>query len=215
MIIDVVYKAVLQLMAKHIVGGYLSPAEFNRYALIAQNQKLDEDLEKYRTTNNSENLSNFIVSDLPLTVINGYATKPSNYMQFESAYYTDFSTGNPYLCAFEELESDRFNWRLGSELDTPSLDYPALVVRDGVIQVSPKEIDFFNLTYVKYPENPVWGYVTPVVSRYVYSEANSTDFTYDEDEIPDLVNRIAKLAGVETGNSELYGQMNNEQQQTK
>ena len=212
--IDIVYKLVLQLMAKHITGGYLSPDEFNRYALLAQNQKIDEDIKKYRDTRNSESISNFLVSDLSVTVSNGVANKPSDYRHFESAYYTDFSSGTPYKCAFEELENDEFNWRLGSELDNPSLDYPALNVRDTTIQVAPREIDFIKLTYIKYVPDPVWAYVTPVVSRFVYDPVNSVQFTFGEDDIPDLVNRIVKLAGVEIGDNELYQQASIEQKMT-
>ena len=212
--IDIVYKLVLQLMAKHVTGGYLSPDEFNRYALVAQNQKIDDDIKQARTTRTSETLSNFIVSDHSLTVSNGQATKPTDYRQLESAYYTDFSTGQPYVCAFEELDNDEFNWRLGSELDKPSLDYPALVVRDTTIQVAPKTIDFIKLTYIKYVPEPTWAYVTPVVSRFVYDPNTSVQFVYGEDDIPDLVNRIVKLAAVEIGDSELYQEATREQQIT-
>ena len=212
--IDIVYKLVLQLMAKHITGGYLSPDEFNRYALIAQNQKIDDDIKQYRSSRNMETISSFVVSNYSLPVVNGIATKPSDYRQFESAYYTDFSSGQPYVCAFEELEGDEFNWRLGSELDTPSLDYPALVVRDTTIEVSPKDIDFVKLTYIKYVPNPEWAFVTPVVSRFVYDPTTSVQFAYGEDDIPDLVNRIVKLAGIEIGDNELYGQASREQQIT-
>lgn len=212
--IDIVYKLVLQLMAKHITGGYLSPDEFNRYALVAQNQKIDDDLRKARETRNMEMISSFVVSEYSLPVFNGIANKPSDFRRFESAYYTDFSSGNPYVCAVEELDNDEFNWRLGSELDNPSLDYPAIVVRDTTIQVAPREIDFLKLTYVKYVPNPTWAYVTPVVSRFVYDPISSVQFTYGADDIPDLVYRITKLAGVEIGDDSLYQITTREQQIT-
>lgn len=211
-VINEVYLLVQQLMAKHGASGYLPPDEFDRYCLLAQNQKLEEDLQDRRTTLKSDAISNFIVNDKSVTFNNGLANLPTDYRVFESAYHVDFSSGVAFDQAFEELESDEFNWRKGSELDKPTLDYPALVIRNGLIEIAPKTVDLVKLTYVKIPDNPNWGYVTPVVSRYVYDENATTDFTYDAEHIPDLSYRILKLIGVEVSSQELYGAASREQQ---
>jgi hypothetical protein len=202
MIINTVYELVQQLMAKFSAGGYMPNKDFDNYSNLTQQQKLEFDLKvKDRGTYNSENLSLFKVNEM-VTALNGIIQDPEGYRYFDTAFNMDTSTGSAIPAAFEEVTTSEWDFRIGSELDRPSLDYPAMVKRNGYLEIAPKTIQSINLTYVKNPPAPVWGY-TVANNRRVYSESASTDFTFDESDIPDLVYRILYMGGVNIRDREL------------
>lgn len=213
MIIDQVFELVKQLAAKNQSGGYLTPDEFDRYALLAQSDKLEFELAKATdTTFKNGSLESFKVNaDTP--VVNGIVATPSDYRYFDSARFNNFSSGALTISPFEELTTDEFNFRLGSELDKPTQFYPMLTVRDNEIELSPTSIDIINLNYIKNPLNPIWAY-TVVNNRRVFDEANSVDFTFKEEDISDLVYRISILLGIQLRDSD-FTQVSMVEQQSK
>jgi hypothetical protein len=209
MIIDEVYRGVNQLISKYSSGGYLSDTEFNNYAYIVQNEKLETDLQKRKdTTYKSGALSNF-KRKVVVGVNDGIINKPSDFRYFETATSVEFSMGEGYYTLIEELTNDEFNFRLGSELDKPTLSYPCLTDRGIFLEVSPKNLGAVDMTYIINPPKPVWGFAV-VNNRKVFNENASVDFTYDQDDVSDLIYRIAKLTGIEISDTFKYQSINNE-----
>jgi hypothetical protein len=202
MIIDTVYEMVQKLMAKYTAGGYLSPVDFNSFAELSQNEKLENDLsQKAATTFNTESLSNFQVN-VSLPVVDGKITNPTDYRYFWTAYNMETVTPGGRPAAVEEVAPAEWDFRLASELDYPEPEFPVLVQRDGYLQVEPKTIQSLNFTYIKNPPVPMWAY-TIVNNRPVFDANSSTDFLYTEGDIPDLVYRILVMAGVQIRDGEL------------
>lgn len=201
MIVDPVYETVQRLMGKHSAGGYLSDTDFNKFANLSQNQKLEFELDTSQSTYNLETTSDFKLTK-DVSVVNGILQEPENYRYFESARAVDFSSGSARYVGFEELTSDEWNWRIGSAHQPPTNAYPALVQRNGSIEIAPQTVQFVNLTYVFNPPEVVWGW-TPENNRKVYDENTSTDFTFGESDIPDLVYRILVMAATQIRDKDL------------
>ncbi len=212
MIIDKVYDLVNQLSSKNSSGGYLPIPEFNKYCDLIQSQKINFELsKKSSTTFKNEMVSNY---SKVISVIsnNGTALFPDDYRYFNSAAYLNTKTFR--ATPFEELARDEWNWRLSSELDQPTEDYPACVVREGFMNVEPKSVKSIRLDYIFNPPAPVYGY-TVVNNRRVFDENTSTDFVFKQEDIPDLVYRMCGLMGIELRDGELYQLTSAEEQETK
>lgn len=211
MIINKVKELVYQLIAKNEVGGYLDPDEFGNYCRMAQNQKLEHELFKRREgTEVSQSLSEF-EAVVPSLIVDGYATLPDDFRYPISAAYTNVASGNAYVVPVEELASSEWVYRLSSELDKPNLEYPAYIMRGkGTMQIAPSTISFIELTYVVNPPNPVWNF-TAVSGRRVFEETGSVDFLFKEEDISDLVYRIASMLGLEIRDVEAYQATKSEQ----
>jgi hypothetical protein len=89
------------------------------------------------------------------------------------------------------------------------MSYPALVQRDNHLEIAPSTMQTVKLTYIKNPPivsgtswTVVWGWL-PDNNRKVFYEPNSTDFTFGESDVPDLVYRILKMASVQIRDEEL------------
>jgi len=201
MIIDQVFELVKQLSAKNQSGGYLTPDEFDRYALLAQSDKLEFELAKATdTTFKNGSLNTFRVNaDTP--VVGGIVTLPTDYRYFDAAKFNNFSSGALTISPFEELTSDEWGFRLSSEMDKPTEFYPALTVRDNLIELSPTSITIINLNYIKNPPDPIWAY-TVVNNRRVFDSVNSIDFTFKEEDISDLVYRISVMLATQIKDKE-------------
>jgi hypothetical protein len=212
MIINKVYDILNQLSSKNSSGGYLPVPDFNNYAELIQNQKINFELEhKNSTTFKNEMISDYskVVS---LISTNGKALFPDDYRYYNSASYLNTKTFRE--AAFEELSGDEWNWRKSSDLDQPSEEYPACIVRDGFLEIAPLSVKSIRLDYIFTPPAPVYGY-TVTNGRRVYNESTSTDFVFKEEDIPDLVYRMATVMGIELRDAELYQISKTEGTETK
>lgn len=203
-IINVVKEGLEQVMSKYSSGGYLSPTEFDNYARIAQIEKLTDELDNALDSSvKTASLSGFKTEPSSFSVTSGKLTKPDDFLAFETAVFNDYSSGSMYAAPFEELTNDKFTFRKGSALEAPSEEFPALTVRDTYLDVLPKSIGSVMLVYIKVPPKPEWN-TTLVNNRRVYDETTSVDFLFGEDDIPNLVFRMARLLGIEISAQETY-----------
>ncbi len=65
-----------------------------------------------------------------------------------------------YWPPIKPLGDEDFQWTANSRNRTPSLQYPILRFLDGKMEVLPSEITKIELTYIRNPTDPVWGYST-------------------------------------------------------
>jgi hypothetical protein len=204
MIVDKVYKLVQVIASKDEATGRIPDVEFNRLSTMAQSQKLNEELSlnNDKSTIDSDSLSAFKSDPTYFNVINGVMTKPSDYRYFESCTYVNTKINGGLYVPFEELRNDEWSWRIASELDKPDENFPALNIKSTTILIEPSSIQQVRMVYIKQPADVVWGYEI-VNGRKVFREdgasvggVDAVDFTFGDDDIPDLVYRILTLAGV-------------------
>ena len=100
------------------------------------------------------------------------------------------------------------NYILGSNLSTPTRDFPVALVTEN-IEVFPTSVNRIELTYYKTPTSWVWGtktphvlppnyavYLNPISGVEVPDPLTMRDFMLPDHCIPELVSEIAKLLGV-------------------
>lgn len=229
MLIDKVYKVILQLINKYQTGGYLSPAEFNRYAEFAQREYIEE---TYNKANGQGYEFNYDISDMfsdikkvqSVTVLNGSIQKPSDYLHFSTAYSHYVFKDEPRLAPIELVRDSEWAERLSSEVNKPSLQFPIMRNMDGKFDVYPAAINNVTLTYIKEPLLPWWNYTLSGSDRVFaatggittnpnpgVAAGNSTDFEVQEFE--DMVWKICKYMGIEIREGDLY-QLSNLEQNT-
>lgn len=212
MIIDKIYELLNQLSSKSTSGGYLPIPDFNNYALLVQNQKINFELsDNNDTTFKNEMVSNYS-SVVNLTSVDGVVLLPSDYRYFDSASY--YNTKELRYEPFEELSRDEWNWRRSSDLDAPTTEYPALIVRKDSLNILPKSIQFLTLEYINTPDAPIYGY-SVVNGRRVFDINTSTDFVFKEENIPDIVYRMSVLMSIELRDSEEYQFVKQAESETK
>jgi hypothetical protein len=223
MLIDKVYSAVSQLANKDQVSGILTPAEYNKYAELAQRDYIEENYNPqtgklgYESTfKNTDDLSDLKV---PLSIIvnSGRATMPDDYLHFSSAYGTFIFGNRGRVTPIDLVREGEWAERLASEVNKPSKSFPIMKSMGSYFEVYPQSVTNINLTYLKVPQQPWWNYTlsgsTPVFSSAAGTVANpnsgvasgaSTDFTLGEGAYNSLVQKILQYIGIEIRENDLY-----------
>lgn len=231
MFIDKVYKAVQLFANKSQVGGYISPAEFNRYAEFAQLDWINDNYNpatKLGYENNYQSSDDFaeLKVSQPITVANGLAVKPADYMHYSSAFAYTIFNGESRPAPAQLVRDVEWSERLMSEINKPTRTFPILRSIGSNFQVKPDNVNQIVLNYIKLPLQPWWNY-TIVSGIPVFAATggvttnpnpgvtagNSTNFVLGEDNYGDLVFRICRYFGIEVREAELYQFVNNEAQQ--
>lgn len=73
-----------------------------------------------------------------------------------------------------ELDEDEYPRQKHSSFDPPTEDYPVVIYRNPYGFIDPYNIGAVNFTYLRLPDDPVWGYDV-VSNREVFNPAKSTD----------------------------------------
>lgn len=202
-IIDEVYKRVQLIANKDQNSGYIGPDQFKEHAALAQYKIISDALKtSYEASLTISDSISALKKMQPISVTNNYAEEPEDYMSFSSAKYVDFSKGHPIHVAVEYVTDDELATRLMSELEPPTTRFPVIAKEGSGFRVYPN-IPQVNLTYIKVPPAPVWGYTT-VNGRPVYDDATSVDFVLGHDDIASLVYMICQQIGIEVREPELF-----------
>jgi hypothetical protein len=177
--IDKVYRTVKNLANKE-QKGFVTPAVFNRFAVIAQNniynelftelvdakkisrQNLDPGRDKSVRKRTLEDLSPFVTrvanytDKAPNTNI---FFKPTNFSRMISMSVGN-TNGNGYNLNKTNIEIvydvEKMDRILGSNLSTPTQDFPVALVSDE-IEVFPEEIASIDITYYRTPGGMTQG----------------------------------------------------------
>lgn len=222
-LINKVYSAVSQLANKDQVSGVLTPAEFNRYAELAQRDYIEENYNPetgkmgYESDfKNTDDLSS-LKTPLSITVNSGRATIPDDYLHFSSAYGTFVFGNSGRVTPIDLVREGEWAERLASEVNKPSKSFPIMKSMGTYFEVYPQSLSNINLTYLKVPLQPWWNY-TLNGSTPVYASAggvttnpnsgaasgDSTDFTIGNGAYNSLVQKILQYIGVEIREQDLY-----------
>jgi hypothetical protein len=156
--------------------------------------------EPWVTQKNKDWLSPFI-KRLPVSVDNGFITRPSDYYKYEDSYRLTKKVDDD--CEEEDevieadcdvpitlLDSDKFNQRCVTYIEgkKPSLLKPIGKIVGGQIELRPRDIGSATLQYIRYPIFAQIGkMVDPVYNDEVPDPNNTVDFEWDEWTRPALI----------------------------
>jgi len=238
--VDAVYQTV-QALANKEQRGYLTPQEFNLFATQAQQDIFEQylyDLDAIRATGplkrelgDSLNHILFKIENTSGVSINEVAathTAGKGYLigdkKFTGRIFCDDEKGPRTLTQIENIDEiyqilDSRWHRLGFDNYVYFEDgYSYIRVFSGTGEMTgPNLITYEAIS--GYPGLASWGYVV-INEKPVYDPAASNNFALHESELPDLVSKILKLAGISMEDQELYQagareEAQNEQQQNK
>lgn len=218
--------------------GFVTEAEFNRFAQIAQlnifNGLFDElkdakrlsrsgfnpMRDKSRIKRIEEDLA-FFSKKLPVTKTSGAFLKPDDLSRIISistagSILLDQSTKKPIELCYDEEKIERI---LISNLSAPTEDFPVALVSDS-IHVFPTSINKVEIRYYKYPEgrNSQGARVGQQPSVYDSSAGENAvyvDFELPEHYTSDLVYEIGKMVGVNLRDNDIVNYTGQEMQARK
>jgi hypothetical protein len=215
--------------------GYISPDDFNLYAKQAQLEIFSSYMERYNYYINLENqhtsgsdladlaesaresIETFITAEILAHVavagIFSTFTAPSDWYHINMVLYNPTANANTEVVKASRKEVISL---AKSNLTSPSTTYPYYVVGVGnTIGIAPSSITTnISCLYVRYPVDPVWGYVTLLDGEPVEDVGSSVNFEVSEDEESALVEKILEKAGLSIREPEVYNtaQANDNQQ---
>ena len=215
--IDTVYQRVL-LLANKEQRGYITPEEFNSFAEQAQLEILDGYFAKRIAVDgipggDDEYSDAMMIVEERLKVFDDIATidivdgvfpYPEDQWQLGIVQVTSGSGVNTRTVIADEVSNRDAAFINLSPLTSPTNNQPVYSRRGNSIKVYPTQTSI-DITYLRKPLPPVWGYTFEVtnmdgtitmVEEPQYLPANSQDFELHPGEETDLVYRILTLAGV-------------------
>ena len=208
--IDAVYQKVLALANKE-QRGYITPQEFNLFADQAQKEIIDQyfyDINQFsRLPGNSTEYSDMLsLLDEKLSILKSYHTAsvsngivnlvnlPSDLYKIGTVIYDGTMV--------EEVNSNELLNINKSPLTRPTLKRPIYTNNNSGLEIYPNTIENINMTYVKKPNTPNWGYIV-VNDKALYNSSTSVNYEVNQAEETELVYRILTLAGIAIQKPEL------------
>jgi hypothetical protein len=223
--IDSVRQTVQALLNKNNYG-YLSPGDFNLFALQAQMDLFKDYFDKYNAIVNAENarqagidyadLKKSIAETLEIFLVLNFAptytsaneyTLPTNLYMLDAAHYVPnadsgagwFSDNNKR--DIEKVSGSRINAMLRSSSTAPTQHFPAYVFSGSTLLLYPESIagnGKVTINYFRFPLAPKWTYSTLSGGEPIFNSgaADYQDFELPDDDEPRLVSRILSMAGL-------------------
>jgi hypothetical protein len=195
------FKIVAYLVDKY-QGTGVSPEDFNRIFPMAERSYFDmlaggvEDFQPGRPVsriglgmgnNVNEALSSFIQTST-LTITSGSANVPANLFKAISMR----TTGNVDI---PRIDHSKLASKLNSSIDAPTLTKPCFNEVGSTYKFYPTALTTANLTFLRLPTPPVWGYTT-VSGRPVYDAGTSTQSEWNDADLNKIIMRAVGLIGV-------------------
>lgn len=187
--------------------GYLPPAKFNLLAKVSQLEFVTKRLGSYQGQKlpSGYRFNRKVDIDLrpflygPETIpINqlGNFVYPYNFMWPDSFHKLDYTPIN-------EVDEDEYPRLKTSHLLPPTSDDPIIIFRNPYGFIDPYGIQFFQMTYIKYPQDPVWGYDV-VNDENIYNESKSQDFVLRQVNLMDITALILEKVGLFLDKQQLF-----------
>lgn len=183
-------------------GTGISPDEFNRIFPMAERSYFDmlvggvEDFQPGRpvprvglgmSNNVNEALAPFIQTST-LTITSGSVAVPSDLFK-EVAMRT---TGNVDIM---RVDHAKLASKLNSSIDAPTVTKPCFNEVGPNYRFYPTTLTTANLTYLRLPVTPVWGFTT-VAGRPVYNAGTSVQSEWNDADLNKIIMRAAGLVGI-------------------
>jgi hypothetical protein len=142
---------------------------------------------------------------LPAT---GILTLPSNYAHKTAIEYKKIvnstTGGNPTVTriSVDIIDDDKWSERVSNSIKGASKDFPVCNFRKDSIQFEPKDLGKVELSYLRIPNEPVWGYVFQSGIE-VYDANSSTDFEWSEVVFTDVAKIVLGYLSINLRDEEL------------
>jgi hypothetical protein len=242
--INGVRNTVLSVLNKNNYG-YISPSDFNLFALNAQMEIFEEYFNLYNKVINAENsrMSGTDYADMEapvaevieLFIKEKFLTQafPNNNQYYLPSLITTGSEAymiNKITCfdpntsvrlgEAEKVSHGKIDLLLESPLTSPTSKYPSYVLSENIIKIYPISIDGINsvkCTYFTYPLAPKWTYITLANGEPVFDQSQSDyqDFQLPQEDEYKLVMKILQYAGVSIRETEVASYAIGQEQQQK
>lgn len=132
----------------------------------------------------------------------GRATIPSDYLHLSSAMYNKITTNECDIkitipTDIGLLTDAQRGDRLGNSITMPTLENPCMAIFNGYFQFYPTTLKRVELTYLRYPKTPVYGYtIDENTDEYIYDATTSQDFEFPADCLIDIVRIVTSYVAI-------------------
>lgn len=199
--IDSVYRTIQDLLRKN-QQGYLTPAEYNRYANIANKARFNELYgpaqqersgkpirEGYDQNQQiDEKLAPFVVRSVFTIGSTGHAARPSDLLRMDAVLS---ASGGSMRRVNKDSEG---SWAT-NKIMPPTIDYPFYVDYGLYYQFYPFNPGLINFSYLSQPGIVKWAYVLDGNGRPIYDPTNAVHFKWEDNEIGNIIAKILEYAG--------------------
>ncbi len=228
-----VYKTLKDLANKD-QRGFVTPSVFNTFAPVAQSKIFNDLFQELTIANNlklrgldlqrhlgkvkqiEEDLSTFSKTSTVSISSTGSFAKPDDLAKIISLRVSGIrafgtSTSNPIDVMYDE---EKLEYVLHSNLSAPTEESP-IAFLDDQIEVYPQSLNKIRVRYYKQPEGlsaqtgartaslPKFGF-TVANNKETYNAATSVDFELPEHYVPQIVEEMARLIGVNLRDANIY-----------
>lgn len=209
MLINEVYQLV-NFIADKNGRGYITPAQFNLLAKTCQLEFVSSRLGNIKQQDNfgvpqfghrstrriDVDLRPFIYGPETISINpQGNFYYPYGFMWPDAWHKSDLSD-------ITELQNDEYPSIKKNPVIEPTSDYPIIIFRNPYGFIDPYSIGSFQMTYVKYPSTPVWGYGI-VNDEPVFDSNLSTDFILRDISMMDITALILEKVGLNLDKDQL------------
>jgi len=210
-------------------NGYITPDEFNNYAIQAQREIFEEYFTSYAMAVQKTNARIYgseyadikkrlesVIDIFNVTAQLVYNSGTGTFNEPSDLYKMERLTYNGSV-EIEKVTHGKILYLLGSPLTAPSVLYPAYTLSSNDLTVYPSTITtLVAANYLRYPVDPKWTYVTVNDSPLF----NPAAIDYQDFELPfsdemNLIIRILQLAGVSIRENEVVQMSKAEEIQDK
>lgn len=187
---------------KDQTGNAMTPVEYNSYLARANEDKFRIEYgirEKgpgypvyfQSNQNSTDALRPFIDTVTILTAAPNIIPLPADYVHYISA--ANYISGFPHPITVVNM--DEMNQVRVDPIAFPAEEYPYATIEGNQMMVYPSSIDRVDLTYLRKPAQPVWGY-TIVNDEPIYNSATSTQLEWKEVYHIDIARLILAYLGI-------------------
>lgn len=202
MVIDQVYQLV-QYVSNKEQRGNIPPSQFNVLARSAQLEFVSKRVGNIKIINErgvpifgydstwriNEDLRPFIYGPVTIPILpGGNFVYPYGYIWVDAVHKNDFAE-------IKRLTADQYPRVKHSHIYPPTEDYPIMVMRGQYGFIDPYSIGSFQMSYLKEPPDPIWGYVD-INDVPVFDVGISVDFTAPSLSINELAMLVLQHVGI-------------------
>jgi hypothetical protein len=135
--------------------------------------------------------SNFPLIEFPVVDDSPVVVGTTNVLyRLGSVFYKDTDLG-------QYVQPNELRQLLLSPLTQPTENFPIYTYVEDVVKVYPNTItNDISISYLKKPNNVLWGFTTNSVGAFIYAVGTSVQFDLDVTDQDELIMRILAYAGV-------------------
>lgn len=190
--------------------GNISPAQFNVLARSVQFEYISKRIGNIKIINERgvpafgyestwrihEDLRPLIFGPITIPIQpTGAFAYPYGYVWPDSVHTNDFKD-------IRRLTADQYPKVKHSQVHPPTAEYPVMIMRGQYGFIDPYSIGSFQMSYLKLPPDPVWGYVV-INNVPVFDEGLSTDFSITALSVNELSMMVLQHVGINLGDAEI------------